>query len=441
MDLSEDIFTDNIVKLDIISLLDGTINTSNRLEPWRLGGRAKTRPNHARRRIALGLPPVEARSRREEDTDDLEDKPAIYDVCLVFREGAGGEQLRWDQMRALSSTRVLSLPAQPKAEEMRDSFKNYLTSFMELVSVERMDKVLLKAAAKDRPREYTKSELVTSVMITMPQLRRGLTAENGGLTELELGVYEVERGLPRPRPFELPSPVEAFPTTAHLILMSSSTVPSSEASPSTSPEPDPWTVHAQDFGSDNQSGHAFFTAGIAVFVVIALLIACAVIRIRMVRRRRRALGLPQPDSRRSAKRDLEELGPKPQLHKAWVVSSEDGYDIDQSSLQWKELRPLALSQILSQPIPRKAEEKQNPFKNYSASFLELFSVERMDKALMESVRKEDPPPKYTKSELVATVFIAMPQSPGYDSMADISLLPELEFGVYHAPSVIQSDLV
>lgn len=57
----------------------------------------------------------------------------------------------------------------------------------------------------------------------------------------------------------------------------------------------------------------------------------------------------------------------------------------------------------------------------------------MDKALMESVRKEDPPPEYTKSELVATVFIVMPQSPGCDSMADISLLPELEFGVYHAP--------
>lgn len=63
---------------------------------------------------------------------------------------------------------------------------------MELVSVERMDKALLKAAAKDRPPEYTKSELVTSVMITMPQLRRGLTAGNGGLTELELGVYEGE---------------------------------------------------------------------------------------------------------------------------------------------------------------------------------------------------------------------------------------------------------
>lgn len=52
---------------------------------------------------------------------------------------------------------------------------------------------------------------------------------------------------------------------------------------------------------------------------------------------------------------------------------------------------------------------------------------------MESVRKEDPPPEYTKSELVATVFIAMPQPPGYDSMADTSLLPELEFGVYRAP--------
>lgn len=215
--------------------------------------------------------------------------------------------------------------------------------------------------------------------------------------------------------------------------MSSSTVPSSEASPSTSPEPDPWTLNPQDFGSDNQSGHAFFTAGIAVFVVIVLLIACAVIRIRMVRRRRRALGLPQTESRRSAKRDLEELGPKPQLHEAWVASSEDGYDLGQSSLQWKELRLLALSQILSQPIPRKAEEKHKPFKNYSASFLELFSVERMDKALMESVRKEDTPPEYTKSELVATVFIAMPQPPGYDSMADTSLLPELEFGVYRAP--------
>lgn len=150
-------------------------------------------------------------------------------------------------------------------------------------------------------------------------------------------------------------------------------MPSSEASPSTSPEPDPWTLNPQDFGSDNQSGHAFFTAGIAVFVVIVLLIACAVIRIRMVRRRRRALGLPQTESRRSAKRDLEELGPKPQLHEAWVVSSEDGYDLGQSSLQWKELRVRATqtnSPMISRSSPCLRLSASgfiaNPFSAYSA---------------------------------------------------------------------------
>ncbi|KAG8977857.1 hypothetical protein FRC05_000385 [Tulasnella sp. 425] len=145
-----------------------------------------------RRSIALGLPPVEVQRPREKDTDDLKDKPAIYDVCLVFGEGVEGEQLRWDQMQALSSTRVLSVPAPPRAEDMDDPFNNYFTSFLKLVSVERMDKALLRPAAKDHLPEYARAEIFTSVVITMPQPRRGLTAASRGLAELELGVYEGE---------------------------------------------------------------------------------------------------------------------------------------------------------------------------------------------------------------------------------------------------------
>lgn len=75
---------------------------------------------------------------------------------------------------------------------MGDPFNNYFTSFLKLVSVGRMDKALLRAAAKDCLQEYARAEMFTSVVIAMPQPRRGLTAESRGLTELELGVYEGE---------------------------------------------------------------------------------------------------------------------------------------------------------------------------------------------------------------------------------------------------------
>ncbi|KIO23396.1 hypothetical protein M407DRAFT_244772 [Tulasnella calospora MUT 4182] len=211
--------------------------------------------------------------------------------------------------------------------------------------------------------------------------------------------------------------------------MSSSTAAGSSPSPTL----DPWTPPPHQSSSSNNI--ALFAAGSSVLGVIALLIVCAVVRMRMVRRRRRALGLPPVMAlRRSAKDDLEEQNPKPEIHEIWALLPDENDGLEDFSLQWKELHPLSSSQILSQPAPPKAREKHNPFENYFASIMELFSVEKMDAALLGSIRKEDPAPEYTKSELIATVFIAMPQPTGYDPMEAISLLPELELGVYHDPT-------
>ncbi|KIO23389.1 hypothetical protein M407DRAFT_27085 [Tulasnella calospora MUT 4182] len=145
-----------------------------------------------RRRIALGLTLEATAVRRlnSDDEDALDGRPAFYDVWVEPELGADGERLRWDQIRALASARVLSLPVPRNAEEVEDPFKNYFSSILELVSVERMDRTLLKSLPKDRPVEYAKSELVTSVMIAMPQPQRSQVTESQSLPELEFGIYE-----------------------------------------------------------------------------------------------------------------------------------------------------------------------------------------------------------------------------------------------------------
>lgn len=92
--------------------------------------------------------------------------------------------------QVLSSTRVLSEPLPPDAEEAEDPFKNYFSSILELVSVERMDRAILKSLRKDPSVEYAKSELVSSVIIAMPQPRRSQVTEDQILPELEFGIYE-----------------------------------------------------------------------------------------------------------------------------------------------------------------------------------------------------------------------------------------------------------
>ncbi|KAG8905588.1 hypothetical protein FRC01_008293 [Tulasnella sp. 417] len=144
-----------------------------------------------RRRIALGLPPVEARVRRRRvDSEDEDDKPVFYDAWVEFGLGADGERPRWDQIQALSSIHVSSQPVPPHAEEMEDPFKNYFSSILELVSVERMDRAILKTVSKNRSVEYAKSELVTSVMIAMPRPRQSKVANDQSLPELEFGIHE-----------------------------------------------------------------------------------------------------------------------------------------------------------------------------------------------------------------------------------------------------------
>ncbi|KIO23394.1 hypothetical protein M407DRAFT_214658 [Tulasnella calospora MUT 4182] len=147
-----------------------------------------------RRRAALGLPPVSPRVRRLnlEDEDSVDHKPTFHDAWMEIGSVTDGERLRWDQIRALSSTRVSSLLAPPKAEEMGSPFEGYFSSILELVSIDRLDKALLKTAQKDRLPDYQKSEIITSVIIVMPQPRRHSVAETRrtcGL-DLELGVHE-----------------------------------------------------------------------------------------------------------------------------------------------------------------------------------------------------------------------------------------------------------
>lgn len=98
---------------------------------------------------------------------------------------------------------------------------------------------------------------------------------------------------------------------------------------------DPWTIPTQNFTRNNV---AFFAGGSTVLGVIVLLIVCAVVRLRLVRRRRLVLGLPPPEAlRRSAKSDSEELKPKPEIHDIWALLPEDNGGLENSSLQWKEL--------------------------------------------------------------------------------------------------------
>ncbi|KAG8961144.1 hypothetical protein FRC00_013104 [Tulasnella sp. 408] len=172
--------------------------------------------------------------------------------------------------------------------------------------------------------------------------------------------------------------------------MSSSTVTSTAALASASSfDYDPQVT------KDYSEGRVIFSVG--------------VVRVRMVRRRRLMLGLPPPLAlRRLMNEEMKDWKPKP----------------------LGELHPLSLSKILSEPVPRKPKEKRNVFVNYTTSILELFSVERMDKALLDSMRREDPTPEFTNSELAATLLVAMPRAIGYDAMEGVSLLPELEVGVY-----------
>ncbi|KAG8931948.1 hypothetical protein FRC01_000530 [Tulasnella sp. 417] len=142
-----------------------------------------------RRRAALGLPPVDARVRRpnSEYTDISDYKPAIYDAWVEIEVVTDGERPRWDQIQAPSN-----------AEEKDNPFQGYFSSILELVSVDRLDKSLLKAAQKTRPPDYQKSELLTSFMIAMPQPRRHSAAEIRSLPELEFGVHESLCPIDRP---------------------------------------------------------------------------------------------------------------------------------------------------------------------------------------------------------------------------------------------------
>ncbi|KIO23391.1 hypothetical protein M407DRAFT_244770 [Tulasnella calospora MUT 4182] len=127
---------------------------------------------------------------------------------------------------------------------------------------------------------------------------------------------------------------------------------------------------------------------------------------------------------------MKDWKPKPKVYGVWAILPDDDHSSGDCSQQWGELHPLSLSQILSEPVPRKAGEKRNLFINYTMSIMELFSVERLDRALLESVQREESTTEYTKSELATTFLVAMPRSTGYDSIEDISRLPELEVGVY-----------
>ncbi|KAG8914478.1 hypothetical protein FRC00_013212 [Tulasnella sp. 408] len=137
--------------------------------------------------------------------------------------------------------------------------------------------------------------------------------------------------------------------------------------------------------------------------------------------------------RRLMKEEMKDRKPKPVIYGAWADLRDDDHSPSDCSQQWGELYPLSLSKILSEPVPRKPKERPNLFVNYATSILELFSAERMDKALLDSMQREEPTPEYTKSELTATFLVAMPRATGYDAMEGVSLLPELEVGVYLGP--------
>lgn len=79
------------------------------------------------------------------------------------------------------------------------------------------------------------------------------------------------------------------------------------------------------------------------------------------------------------------------------------------------------------------EEADNPLDGYFSSILELVSVDRMDKALLEAAPK-DSLPDYRSSKLFTSVIIAMPQPRRYSlagTQKTCSL--ELEFGVHECP--------
>lgn len=122
--------------------------------------------------------------------DILKNKPVFYDAWADLELCTEEEKKSWDHIQALSATRVLSLPILQDGEVKHNLYKNYFTSILELVSVKRLDKALLQTVPKDPLPEYAKSELVTSVMIDMPQPRGDSMTESWRLPDLELGIYQ-----------------------------------------------------------------------------------------------------------------------------------------------------------------------------------------------------------------------------------------------------------
>lgn len=209
-------------------------------------------------------------------------------------------------------------------------------------------------------------------------------------------------------------------------LMSTSTLPPF-SSPTSGIDSNPGQFGA-GFNHNMVEGNYFFIAGGVVAGTMAILVGCAVWRMRLVRRRRVALGLPALAARASRKEEVDILKNKPVLYDAWT---DFGVCIEEEKKCWDQMQALSATQVLSIPMPQAPEVKYNPYKNYFTSILELVSVKRLDKTLLQTVPK-DRPPEYAKSELVTSIMIAMPQ-PRRDSMTESWWLPELELGVYQGP--------
>ncbi|KAG9048392.1 hypothetical protein FS837_013029 [Tulasnella sp. UAMH 9824] len=182
------------------------------------------------------------------------------------------------------------------------------------------------------------------------------------------------------------------------------------------------------FNHNMLEGNYFFIAGGVVAGTMAILVGCAVWRMRLVRRRRMVLGLPPLAARASRNEAVDILKNKPVFYDAWTDFE---VCVEEEKKYWDQMQALSAAQVLSLPIPPARQVKYDPYKNYFTSILELVSVKRLDKTLLQAV-PEDRPPEYAKSELVASMMIAMPQPPR-DSMTESWWLPELELGVYQGP--------
>ncbi|KAG9018877.1 hypothetical protein FRB90_008642 [Tulasnella sp. 427] len=218
--------------------------------------------------------------------------------------------------------------------------------------------------------------------------------------------------------------------------MSSTTAPDPSSSSEYSPSSSPTSFAPATISTKNVEGRVVIICGSAIAICIILIALCVVLRIRMVRRRRAALGLPLSpvlERRLTMKEDLEEWKERPETYEIW---SNLASGFDHRSPPWKELHPTSSSRILSDPAPSKPKEKHNLFKTNAASIMQMISVERLDKALMESatLRKEEPSPEYTKSQLAAVVAIAMPRPNNYNQAEGEMPFPDIEFGVYYATS-------